>query len=349
MAQPSTSNSALDLVVKEVKQIFDAHKEPIDMAMDKKLIINVAASGAFVEKRHNPYLPITTKEVSKEVAGAYNAGASMWHFHPRDPENGMAFIPLEKRLRIHKEWCDSVFDVAPDIVTDVGAIYVTPPALTGRVVEEKSILAETRVAPLIDPLIKMGPNNRYVEIAIILPFTGALGSGTNLLGFNNKAGVVSEVRLLQSKGIRVELSPFQHMELLNVKEWVIDSGIAKPPVILDTLIGVHNTPGTMSGMEAFEFLFSYVRMLPKGVMWQALLGGRYWMPLTVVAIILGADIVRIGMEDDVYMYPHRDDYIDANSKAVEAIAGIARFLGREVANPSETRTILGLPQISVKA
>ena len=156
------------------------------------------------------------------------------------------------------------------------------------------------------------------------------------------------MKFLQSKGIKVELSPFQHLELLNMKEWVIDTGIAQPPVILDTLLGVHNTPSTLSGIEAFEFLFTYIRMLPKGVLWQALLGGRYWMPLTVVAIILGADIVRIGMEDAVYMYPHREDYIDKNSRAVEAIAGIARYLGRDVATPSEARSILGLPQIKTK-
>jgi len=103
----------------------------------------------------------------------------------------------------------------------------------------------------------------------------------------------------------------------------------------------------LAGMEAFEYLFTYVRMLPKtGVLWQALIGGRYWMPLTVMAIMLGADIVRIGMEDAVNMYPHRDDYIRSNGEVVEAIAGIARYLGREVATPAEARKILGLSQVA---
>jgi len=333
-------------VVEEAKKVFDGQREPIDTAMDKKLIINIAASGAFVDRRHNPYLPIMTEDVAREVADAYKAGATMWHLHPRNPENGMIFMPLERRLEIHKEWCDAVFQVAPDIITNIGAIYMTPPTLSDRVVDEQSILAETRIAPLIDPLSRMGRNNRYVEVAIVLPFASAMGPGTQLLAFNNKAGVTSDVKFLQSRGIRVELSPFQHLELLNVREWVIDTGIVQPPVILDTLIGVHNTPSVLSGMEAFEFLFTYVRMLPKkGVLWQALLGGRYWMPLTVMAIILGADIVRIGMEDAVNMYPHRDDYMEGNGKVVEVIAGIARYLGREVATPKEAREILGLPGI----
>ena len=68
-----------------------------------------------------------------------------------------------------------------------------------------------------------------------------------------------------------------------------------------------------------------------------------WMPLSVMAIMLGADIVRVGMEGSVNMYPHRDDYIRRNGAMVEAIAGIARYLGREVATPAEARKILGLP------
>jgi len=98
-------------------------------------------------------------------------------------------------------------------------------------------------------------------------------------------------------------------------------------------------------MESYELLFTLVRMLPKGVLWQTIIGGRYWLPLTVAAISLGVDVVRIGMEDSVYMYPHTNDYIKGCGQVVEAVAGIAKRLGREVATPSEAREILGLPQI----
>lgn len=60
---------------------------------------------------------------------------------------------------------------------------------------------------------------------------------------------------------------------------------------------------------------------------------------------LGADMVRIGMEDTVYMYPHRNDYIRSCGKVVETVAGIAKYLGRKIASPSEARKILRLPKI----
>jgi 3-keto-5-aminohexanoate cleavage enzyme len=334
------------LMVEQGQKVYDAHLERTDNTMAKKLIINIAAPGGFIDRSHNPNLPFKTEEVAQNVLDAYNAGASIWHFHLRDPDTGSVYLPMEKRIDLHKTWCDSVFTRAHDIIINVGAIYAVPfKVLGGRLVDETSILAETRVAPFIEPLVKMGPNNRYVESAIILAHVAAMGRGTNIISFNNKPGIQSDVKYLQSKGIKVEISPFKHSDLADVKEWVIDTGIAKPPVILDTLMGIHNAPSTKMGMESYELLFTLVRMLPKGVLWQTIIGGRYWLPLTVAAISLGVDVVRIGMEDSVYMYPHTNDYIKGCGQVVEAVAGIAKRLGREVATPSEAREILGLPQI----
>jgi 3-keto-5-aminohexanoate cleavage enzyme len=298
-----------------------------------------------VNRSHNPNLPIIAKDVAEGVREARNAGAAMWHFHPRDPQTENIYLPVEQRVPLHKEWCDAVFQVAPDIITDVGAIYCKPPEVVGGVVVEESILAETRMAPLVDRLFELGP--RYMEIAITLVHVAALGRGTNLLSFNNRAGITSDVKYLQSKGIRIELSPFKHSDLLDVKEWVLDTGLVKTPVIVDTLLGIHNSPCPRSMIEAFELLFTYYRMFPKteGVLWHMLVGGRFWLPLTVVSIMLGADIVRVGLEDAVFMYPQSNELIKSCGQVIETVAGIARYLGRDVATPSEAREILGLPQL----
>ena len=339
------SKAALERRIAEVKKVFDAHKEPKDSKMDKKLIINIAPGGSFINRSINPTLPLTPEETAQEVAEAYNAGATMWHFHPKNPETEATAMPLEQRLSIHKSICDSVFRVAPDMITNIGGVYVVPPVLQGTTIEENSILAETRIAPLIDRLVAMGPNNRYVEVAISLCHTAAIG-GTNFLSFNNRAGVTSDVKYLQSKKIRVELSPFKHSDLQDVKEWVFDSGMeVEKPIIVDTLLGVHNSTKAPLGIEGFELLFAYIRMLPKGVLWQGMIGGRYWLPLTITSIILGADVVRIGKEDAVYWSPHGDEIIKSSGRVVEAVATIARLLGREIATPKEARKILGLPQI----
>lgn len=341
----ASAKSPIDLLIEEARKVFDAHEEPVDRTMDKKLIINIAPGGSFIDRRHNPHLPVTTSEVAEDVSRAYEAGATMWHLHPRNPETGSIFMPLDKRLEIHRQWCDAVFKAAPEIIPNVGAIYVTPPKLEGSLIDQESILAQTRAAPVLEPLTTFGPRNRYVEVAVVLCHTAALG-GTRFLSFNSREGIISDVKYLQSKGIRMELCPFKHSDLSDIKKWVIEPGLVEPPVIVDTLLGVHNSTPAPLGMPGFEMLFTYVRMLPKGVLWQALIGSRAWLPLTVAAIILGADIVRVGKEDAVYMYPHKDEYIKDSGRVVEAVASIARYLGREVATPSEARKILGLPPVS---
>jgi uncharacterized protein (DUF849 family) len=210
------------------------------------------------------------------------------------------------------------------------------------VIEEKSIQAEIRMAPFVDLFVGLGPRNRYIEVVSLSCRTNAV-AGTNLLLINNKSSFVSDVLFLQSKGITLELFAYEHSDMQNMKEWVIDPGITKQPVILDTVLGIHNTPIPTSLLQGLDLLFNLFRMLPDEVLWHMVAGGRYWLPLTAAAIIMGADVIRVGFEDAVYMYPHKDDYIKESSKVVEAVAGIARCLGREVATAKKARKILCLP------
>ncbi|HUL31839.1 MAG TPA: 3-keto-5-aminohexanoate cleavage protein [Thermodesulfobacteriota bacterium] len=336
------SQSVADLVRAEFEKVFSAHEEPMDKGLYRDLIINVAIPGGFVNKTHNPHLPLTTAEVTRQVTGAYHAGATMWHVDPRDPEVPVGRVPIDKRIRFHKEWCDSVFEKAPDMITNVGGISFGPPALVGNVIEERSILAEIRMAPFVDQFIKLGPRNRYIEVASLSSRTNTV-AGTNLLLINNKPSFVSDVNLLQSRGIRLELFAYEYSDIQDMKEWVLDSGIAKQPIILDTVLGIHNTPMPTSLPQGLELLFTLFRVLPKGVLWHMVAGGRYWLPLTAAAIMMGADMVRVGFEDAVHMYPHREDYIKEGSQVVEAVAGIARCLGREIATAKKAREMLRLP------
>jgi 3-keto-5-aminohexanoate cleavage enzyme len=336
------NSSVVDLVRAEFEKVFSAHEEPVDKGLNKELIINVAIPGGFVNRTHNPYLPLTTKEVTRQVVDSYNAGAAMWHLDPRDPQAPVGRLPMDKRVQIHKEWCDSVFEKAPDIITNVGAISFRPPALIGNVIDEKSIQAETRVAPFIDLLRDLGPQNRYVEIASLSCRTNAM-AGTNLLSINNKSSFVSDVQFLQSKEIKLELFPFEHSDIQNMKEWVIDPKITRQPIIFDTVLGIHNSFIPTSLLQGFDLLFTHFRMLPDQILWHMVAGGRYWLPITAAAIIMGANIVRVGFEDAVHMYPHKDEYIKESGKVVEAVAGIARYLGREVATAKRAREILSLP------
>lgn len=72
-------------------------------------------------------------------------------------------------------------------------------------------------------------------------------------------------------------------------------------------------------------------------------GGRGCSYMVTLALILGLDI-RVGMEDTIWKWPHKDDLIDANVECFETFRTIAHLLGREVYTAKELRIALGLSQ-----
>jgi hypothetical protein len=51
---------------------------------------------------------------------------------------------------------------------------------------------------------------------------------------------------------------------------------------------------------------------------------------------------RVGMEDTVWRYPHKDEKIESSAEEVRDAIAIARLLGREVMTPNEYRQAIGL-------
>ncbi len=58
------------------------------MAVNGKVIITCAVTGAIHTPTMSPYLPITPDEIAREAIGAAEAGAAILHLHARDPETG---------------------------------------------------------------------------------------------------------------------------------------------------------------------------------------------------------------------------------------------------------------------
>ncbi len=67
-----------------------------------------------------------------------------------------------------------------------------------------------------------------------------------------------------------------------------------------------------------------------------------WMPITMTAILIGADVVRVGIEDSYWMYPHTDEVIRSNMEMVRKITEFCKLVGRRLASPQEAREIMGI-------
>ncbi|MGB2582145.1 MAG: 3-keto-5-aminohexanoate cleavage protein, partial [Thermoplasmata archaeon] len=153
---------------------------------------------------------------------------------------------------------------------------------------------------------------------------------------------VKTVEFLQAHGIKPEFMAHNAEGIVNVREWLIESGILKKPPFISLGPGMHNSAETYPDPWGMLYLLSVMKLIPEGCAVGVSVGGRNWLPITTLAIMLGADFVRVGMEDQLWMYPHRDEKMSSNAEGVRKVATIAKELGRDIGTPAQARQLLGM-------
>lgn len=303
-----------------VDVVWPVEQEPRINTMNKKLIINVAPTGALISRKQNPDQPYNAEQIAEQVIASYKEGAAIFHVHCRD-EGKFTVKP-----DLYKKTMDLVFDKCPDMITNICTVF--SPTHEG---------SKWRIGPMIDPLLKFGP--QYCEIAAINPAPMAIGQEIFIA---TPMGIVEECKYMQDNGVKPVLGAYSLPVIETIQHALIDTGVAKPPYYLGVLSGLHNSTPSSPDPEGLMGLIHTLRYLPKNSVWECCVGGRNWLPLTIASIMLGADVVRVGMEDTIHVYPHKDDIITSCAMVTKKIAIIAKELGREIATPDEARKILGI-------
>ena len=276
----------------------------------QKLIILNAAPGGTIAKEQNPYLPITPEEIVKNHLEAFNAGASIIHVHVRD-ENG---YPTEDP-ELYKQVILEIKAKIPDAIIDCSFAYP---------------MSEDKVEARLEPICKL-------DLPIEL---GTISGGTmNVMGggiyINREDYLKAAVQYLQERRIKPTITLYNVKQIEDMKRWAIKSGLVKRPY-LNLSLGLFGDPARS------DILQTWLKYLPEECDWVAETAGRNWLPTTTEAILSGCRIVRAGMEDSIYMYPHKDDLIKSSAEVITKVRTIAEELGHEIATPSEARKVLGL-------
>jgi 3-keto-5-aminohexanoate cleavage enzyme len=299
-------NVSQEVFFSKAWQPFPWHKEA-PFPKPQKLIIVSAAPGATISKEQNPHLPITPEEIVSSHVLAYKAGASIAHVHVRDESGRPVFNPeLFKRIILEiKEKC-------PDILVDASLSHPH---------------SDDSVEARLEPLFKLG---LPVEL-------GTISAGTfHTIGqdiyINRETYLKAAVTFLQERNVKPVITPYNIKQIEGIKTWAVDTGLVKRP-LLNLSYGLYGEPATR------DILRLHLTYLPEKCDWIAETAGRNWLPLTVEAILCGGH-VRAGMEDSIYMYPHKNDLIKSSVEVVNKVRRIAEELGREIASPAETRKIL---------
>ena len=270
----------------------------------EKLIITAAICGAEVLKEHNPAVPYTVKEIVREAKSAYDAGASIIHLHVRYDDG----TPTQSKERF-KECNDAIKAVIPDVI----------------------------ILPSTGGAVGMTDDER-LESLEILPEIATLDCGTCNFGgddvFVNTENTIKYFgQKMIEKGIKPELEVFDK-SMIDMALRLKKKGFIKEPMHFDLVMGVNG--GIGGDLRDFVFMRN---SLPQDATYVVAGIGRYEFPLATAAIIDGGH-VRVGFEDNVYL--SKGVLAKSNGELVAKVVRIAKELGREIANPSEARKILGL-------
>jgi 3-keto-5-aminohexanoate cleavage enzyme len=269
----------------------------------RPVVLTVAVTGADVTRENNPNVPYTTTEIAESSIEAARAGATVVHLHVREDDGTPSGRP-----ELFEDVVDRV-RAGSDLVT-----MVSTGGANDMTIEERT----TGLAA--------GPELSGVE-------SGSMNFGDETFITPPPAarGIIARATEM---GIGLEVEAFDVGHVVSAVRW-LEEGILPPPLRINLVFGV---PG---GIDATpEALAAMLRPLPSGTFWTMTCIGRHHPRMLALALLHGAPGIRTGLEDVAYL--RRGVLAPSNAALVEMAVGLARTLGREVADVTQTRELLEL-------
>jgi 3-keto-5-aminohexanoate cleavage enzyme len=310
-----------------VKRIFPIDDEPVIPTMDKPLIIESACPGFQVGGKRFPAVPITIKDQIKAQVESVKAGAILVHVHARNPKTGNKVADH----RLLKEILDGIYD-------EVGDFVSMTHSWLGVRNSDFDFISGTQ------ELLDLGNGNRYVQGSLIVPI-GYRTTGT--ASYASAEATIEGIRWYEARGIKPIYQNFDTYSHLAFKRFLIDTGVSKSkPYVMNIQIGKHEAHAINKDPWSYLQLITNMNMIKENIPGSIIgiyPGGRNWLPMTTMGIVMGADIVRVGIEDCYWLYPHKNELIKRNADVVKMTAELARIHGRKVVTDArEARRLLGM-------
>lgn len=274
----------------------------------------------------NPHVPYSPEEIAQQAVECWEAGASVVHFHAREPESGKPSTDPElyaEAVRLIKRQCDII------TFPTLGASML--PTMQERTEHIVRMASDPATTPDAVPADMLTTNMDWYEgeqkqfrgsrERIYLNTTKML---QELCGTMNSLGVRPVAMMWNVAGVRLT-------------EVFIEMGLMQEPLMCElTLFGAgfqqFGHPPTVKGLQALLDFF------PAGRNWQWMVSvmGENPFPLNAYAIANGGHIA-LGLGD--YGYPELG--YPTNADLVKRATYLAETMGREVATAAEARQIFG--------
>ncbi len=271
------------------------------------VILTAAIVGAELTRRETPYLPLTPNEVADEAARCRDAGAAVIHLHVRHDDG-------------QNTQSSSRFAEVIDAIRRKCDCIIQPS--TGGAV---GMSADDRAGPLACK----------PEMATLN--CGSINFGDDVFA-NSRPFIRSLAAKLRAAGAVPELECY---EIGHIEEALAlaAEGAIRAPLHFQFVLGIK---GAIPARE--EVVRWMQSLLPASSTWGVAAVGRSQQPMTELAMRLGGH-ARVGLEDNIYL--GKGVLSEGSAPLVARAAAYARSIGREPADPSRARALLGLASSGV--
>lgn len=275
---------------------------------DRDFIVNLSPTGMIPDRAMTPHVPLTPREIVRDVVRCADFGVSMVHLHARDADGRPSSDPA-----IYAEIISGIRSERPDLVIAVSCSGRNDNSLEGR----SAVLG-------LDGDLK--------------PDLASLTLSS--LNFNKQASVNSPdmirdlARLMQDRGIKPELEAFD-LGMINYARYLHRKGLIAPPFYFNLILG--NIACAQADILHAGLM---LRELPADSLWSFGGVGDWQLKMNVLAILEGGG-VRVGLEDSIYWDTSRTR-LAGNAEMVERIVRVAAELGRTPMAPARCRDLLKL-------
>lgn len=283
-----------------------------------KAVVTCALTGVLTDPASHP-VPVTPEEMAREARAACDAGASVVHVHFRQQAPGMGHLPSWDPA-VATDIAQAIRDACPDVIFNQST-GVIGPDIAGPLACMRAIRPEIAAC-------NAGSLN-YLKVR---------GDGRwawkPMLFDNPVEKVQSFLEVMAETGALPEFECFD----VGIARCV---GMYARAGLYDGHVDYNFVMGVESGMPADpELLPILTRLIPDGATWQVTaIGRREIWALHRRAAELGGNL-RTGLEDTFYLPD--GGKATGNGPLTEALVGLAREVGREIASPAEARQILKL-------
>lgn len=153
----------------------------------------------------------------------------------------------------------------------------------------------------------------------------------------------ASVEAMEAHGCRPHMTVRDTIEIAHAYNILIKPGIARKPyswLIYPNFDGIP-FPDARAMHTGLQFMVDRIRDIDPASVIMVGCNGRASIFLCATAMIMGLN-VRVGMEDSMWLYPHRDETVKDNAVAVKRTIELGNMLGRRPATGNEYRKLLGL-------